>query len=57
MDPWEALRALRDRDLVEATTRDEDINGADAVDELCAIRRALDEVLAHAPREGAEGAE
>lgn len=45
-DPWRALRALRARPLVAATVDDEPINGADAVDELVAIREALDVILA-----------
>lgn len=45
VDPWVVLRALRARPLVQATTRDEPINGSDAVDELCAIRAALDAAL------------
>jgi hypothetical protein len=51
MDPWKALRHLRALPLVDATTRDEDINGGDAVDELVAIRTQLDEALRHAPHE------
>lgn len=45
-DPWGALRSLRNRALVAATVDDEPINGADAVDELVAIREELDAILA-----------
>ena len=50
MDPWEVLRALRALPLVAATAGDEDINGANAEDELAAIRELLDDALAHDPR-------
>ena len=53
VNPWEALRALRERELVAATIEDEPINGADAVDELVAIREQLDAALANAPDVGA----
>jgi|GEM_PF-3081972 len=46
MDPWAVLRRLRVLPLVEATTRDEDINGGDAVEALCDVRELLDEALA-----------
>lgn len=55
MDPWAVLRRLRALPLVEATTRDEDINGGDAVEALCDVRALLDEALAQAPHEGEEG--
>ncbi|MFO0626731.1 MAG: hypothetical protein U0325_14040 [Polyangiales bacterium] len=49
VDPWEVLRALRAGDLLVAfDDPDEEINGADAVDELAAIRELLDEALQHA---------
>lgn len=54
MDPWEVLRRLRALPLVDATTRDEGINGGDAVEALCDVRAQLDEVLAYAPRGDAE---
>lgn len=54
MDPWEVLRRLRALRLVDATTRDEDINGGDAVEALCDVRAQLDAALAHAPREEEE---
>lgn len=50
---WDALRALRERELIVATETDDDINGADAVDELGEIRDRLDEVLSHAPANNA----
>ena len=50
VDPWEVLRALRARDLLVAfDDPDAPISGADAVDELAAIRDLLDEALRHAP--------
>lgn len=48
-DAWRVQRALRARPLVEATTRDEPINGGDAVDELLTIRAILDRALRGAP--------
>lgn len=54
MDPWAVLRRLRALPLVEATIRDEDINGGDAVEALCDVRAQLDEALRHAPQ-GTEG--
>lgn len=53
IDPWEVLRRLRARTLVDATVRDDDIGGADAVIELCEIREMLDDALRHAPRKPA----
>lgn len=50
VDPWAVLRALRARPLVRATRTDDSINGGDAVDELRAIRRALDAALRRASR-------
>lgn len=50
IDPWDVLRRLRARALVDATTRDDDIGGADAVIELCEIREELDDALRYAPR-------
>lgn len=47
-DPWSALRAVRSRPLVHATTGDDPIHGSDAVDELAAIRVFVDAVLAGA---------
>lgn len=49
VNPWDVLRAIRDRSLVAATAEDEPINGADAVDELGSIREQIDEALALAP--------
>lgn len=49
VDPWEVLRNLRARYLVDATAGDDEISGADAVDELCAIREELDRALDRAP--------
>jgi len=54
---WRTLRELRERELICATETDEPINGCDAVDELAAIRRVLDEVLASEPDVGAAFAE
>jgi len=51
MDPWAVLRRLRALPRVDATTRDEDINGGDAVEALCDLRAQLDEALRHAPRD------
>ncbi|MDO9016116.1 MAG: hypothetical protein Q8S73_12630 [Deltaproteobacteria bacterium] len=52
MDPWAVLRRLRALPLVDATTRDEDINGGDAVETLCEVRQLLDTALTHAPADG-----
>lgn len=52
VDPWEVLRRLRALPLVDATTRDDDLNGADAVDELALAREILDRALVHAPARG-----
>lgn len=49
MSPWGTLRALRERALICATESDEPISGADAVDELAAIREQLDAALAKEP--------
>jgi hypothetical protein len=49
VDPWEVLREIRTRYLVDATAGDDDINGGDAVDELCAIREIIDRALDAAP--------
>lgn len=49
VDPWAILRTLRALPRVDATTRDEAINGAEAVDALAAIRELLDRALASAP--------
>jgi hypothetical protein len=54
---WGTLRALRARELIRATEGDEAIRGADAVDELAAIREQLDAALAREPAVGAAFAE
>jgi hypothetical protein len=54
---WGTLRALRERALICATESDEPISGADAVDELAAIREQLDAALAREPDVGAAFAE
>ncbi len=45
-DPWGALRAIRARPLLVATTTDDPVDGCDAVDELAALRELLDALLA-----------
>ncbi len=49
VDPWEVLRRLRARYLLDSTTGKEEISGADAITELCEIREELDRALDRAP--------
>ncbi len=53
MGLWEVLAALRAQPLIAAPEGDAPIDGADAVDELAAIRELLDMAVAAQPAEGA----
>lgn len=48
-NPWEVLREIAELPLVAAADRDDPINGCDAVDHLCVVRKIALAALAEAP--------